>query len=118
MMRRILFSAVLAGLAAASLPVTAASLDDTMQKLAGEAAKPGTIIWYESAPDDQAQKIGAAFRRRFSALQVQHVRDTGGNSIGARIVQESQGGTRTADLVTTGAAIMRPLIDRGLLRAY
>jgi iron(III) transport system substrate-binding protein len=103
-------------LASAASSVRAATLDDTMQKLAGEAAKPGDIIWYESSPDDQASKIADAFHHRFPALSLQHIRDTGGNSIGARIIQESQGGTRTADVVTTGAAIMRPLIDRNLLR--
>jgi iron(III) transport system substrate-binding protein len=112
-MRHLLLCFVLV-LAAAT--AHASTLDDTMQKLAAAAEKPGNIIWYESSPDDQAQKIAAAFHRRFPVLTLQHIRDIGGNSLGARVIQESHGGTRTADVITTGASTMRPLTERGLLR--
>jgi iron(III) transport system substrate-binding protein len=92
--------------------VSAAKLD----QLAAAAAKAGSIIWYESSPDDQAAKIVAAFEQRFAGAKLEHIRDTGGNSIGARIVQESQSGVRTGDIATSGAAIMQPLIERSLLR--
>lgn len=112
-MRHLLLCCALVFAAAAA---HASTLDDTMQKLAAAAAKPGNIIWYESSPENQAQKIAAAFHKRFPALTLQHIRDTGGNSIGARVVQESLGGTRTADVITSGASTMRPLAARGLLR--
>src|SRR5258706_15698433 len=105
--------AVLLGAAAA---VRSAEIDDAMGKLAAEAAKVGNIIWYESSPDDAAEKIAAAFTKRFPNLKLEHVRDTGGNSIGGRIVQESQGDPRTADVATSGAAIMMPLKERGLMK--
>ncbi|HZT50503.1 MAG TPA: extracellular solute-binding protein [Stellaceae bacterium] len=92
----------------------AATIDDSLAKLAAEAAKAGSVIWYESSPDDQAAKIVAAFSKRFPDVKLEHIRDTGGNSIGARIVQESQGGARTADLATVGNSILTPLIERGL----
>ncbi len=104
---------MLLGLAA---PLRAAEIDDAMNKLAAEAAKGGNIIWYESSPDDQADKIVAAFQKRFPNLKLDHIRDTGGNSVGARIVQESQGGARTADVATTGAAISIPLRERKLIK--
>ena len=115
MMRRLL-RAWSCALALAAPAAHAAPLQDTMTRLATEAAKPGNVIWYESSPDDQAAKIAAAFHKTYPALTLQHIRDTGGNSIGARLIQESQGGTRTADVVTTGATIMSPLVDRHLLR--
>jgi iron(III) transport system substrate-binding protein len=93
-----------------------AAADDAMNKLADEAAKAGDIIWYESSPDDQADKIVAAFQKRFPKLKLEHIRDTGGNSIGGRVVQESQGNARTADVVTTGAAILLPLVERKLIK--
>jgi iron(III) transport system substrate-binding protein len=96
--------------------IHAAGIDDAMNKLADEAAKSGDIIWYESSPDDQADKIVAAFQKRFPKLKLEHIRDTGGNSIGGRIVQESQGNARTADVVTTGAAILLPLVERKLIK--
>lgn len=94
----------------------AASIDEFLNKLAAEAAKSGSVIWYESSPDDQAQQIVAAFNKRFPDVKLEHIRDTGGNSIGGRIVQESQGGARTADLATVGDAIMVPLIERNLVK--
>jgi len=92
----------------------AAAIDDNLDKLAAAAAKEGSIIWYESSPDEQAEKIVAAFNYRFPAVKLEHVRDTGGNSIGARIIQESQGSVRTADIATSGWSILTPLIARNL----
>ena len=103
--------ALVFGIAAAQ----AATIDDTLNKLAGEAAKAGSVLWYESSPDDQAQQIVAAFNKHFPDVKLEHIRDTGGNSVGARIVQESQGNVRTADLATVGNSIMMPLIERNLL---
>jgi iron(III) transport system substrate-binding protein len=114
--KRLAFCAF-AMLLSASAPVQAAGTDDAMTKLAADAAKVGNIIWYESTPENQADKIVAAFEKRFPGLKLEHVRDTGGNSIGARIVQESQGDTRTADLATTGAAISIPLRERNLIKS-
>src|SRR5271170_5374696 len=99
-----------------SSPLRADGVDDAMNKLADEAAKSGDIIWYESSPDDQADKIVAAFQKRFPKLKLDHIRDTGGKSIGGRVVQESQGGQRTADVVTTGAAILLPMEERKLIK--
>ena len=99
-----------------SPPLHAAGIDDAMDTLAAEAAGVGNIIWYESSPDDQADKIVAAFQKRFPKLKLEHIRDTGGNSIGGRLVQESQGDTRTADVVTSGAAILLPLEGRKLIK--
>jgi iron(III) transport system substrate-binding protein len=99
-----------------SPPLHAAGIDDAMDKLAAEASGVGNIIWYESSPDDQADKIVAAFQKRFPKLKLEHIRDTGGNSIGGRLVQESQGDTRTADVVTSGAAILLPLEARKLIK--
>jgi iron(III) transport system substrate-binding protein len=101
-----------------ALPVGAAPVDDAMNKLAAEAAKVGNIIWYESSPSDATDKIAAAFHKRFPGVKLEHVRDTGGNTIGGRIVQESQGDTRTADLGTSGAAIMVPLKERNLMKEF
>ena len=103
-------------LLSAVAPMRAAEIDDAMNKLAVEAAKAGNIIWYESSPDDQADKILAAFHKRFPGVKLEHIRDTGGNTVGGRIVQESQGDTRTADVATTGAAISVPLQERKLIK--
>lgn len=107
---------VIFGLAASSSAARADVSSARLDQLAAAAAKAGPIIWYESSPDDQAAKIVAGFEQRFPVLKLEHVRDTGGNSIGARIVQESQSGVHTGDLATTGSSIIQPLIERDLLR--
>lgn len=118
MAKRLTFGAALVVLGLLLMPGLSAAEVSTarLDQLAAAAAKAGTIIWYESSPDDQAAKIVATFEKRFPGLKLEHVRDTGGNSIGARIVQESQSGVRTGDLATTGASIVQPLIARSLLR--
>src|SRR5258706_3440826 len=102
--------AVLLGAAAA---VRSAEIDDAMGKLAAEAAKVGNIIWYESSPDDAADKIAAAFHKRFPNLKLEHVRDTGGNSIGGGIVQGSPRATPPAHVPPTPAPAMLPPPEAG-----
>jgi iron(III) transport system substrate-binding protein len=114
MRARVIACAAALGVFAASSS-SSATLDDSFQKLAAEAAKSDSVIWYESSPDDQAQKIIAAFNQHFPAVKLEHIRDTGGNSIGARIVQEGQGNVRTADLATVGNSILMPLVERDLV---
>ena len=108
-------AAALVMLAIAPSLAGAAEIGQSLDKLAAEAAKVGDVIWYESSPDDQARPIVAAFEKRFPGVKLEHIRDTGGNSIGARIVAESQGGTRTGDLATSGAAVLVPLVKRNLV---
>jgi iron(III) transport system substrate-binding protein len=95
--------------------VMATPSDATLAALAAEAEKSGSVIWYESSPDDQAAKIATAFNKRFPNVKIEHVRDAGGNSIAARIVQESQAGSHTADIATSGASLLTPLVERNLV---
>ncbi|MDB5406513.1 MAG: transporter substrate-binding protein [Rhodospirillales bacterium] len=112
---RICAATALAALLAAPTVVLATPSDATLATLAAEAEKSGAVIWYESSPDDQAAKIAAAFNQRFPKVTIEHIRDAGGNSIAARIVQESQAGTRTADIATSGASLLTPLVERNLV---
>lgn len=81
---------------------------------AGESEK-GPVIWYESSLSAQTDRIIAAFRAQFPALQVQHVRSSGGQAIPAMIIQESQARVRTADIATGTYDQGKLLNDRGLL---
>jgi len=83
--------------------------------LAQEAAGLGPVIWYESTPDELANRVGAVFQKRYPKVQIRHVRDTGGNAMSARIIQESQGDARTADIGTNSPSIFWPLVQRDLL---
>ena len=103
--------ALLATLAMTSLAAAQAPTDG----LAAEAAKLGEVIWYESSPDAQADKILAAFHKRYPGVKARHIRDTGGNAMSSRIIQEMQGNAQTADIGTNSASVFWPLVQRGLL---
>ncbi len=105
--------AVLLGLALGLPPGTAGAAEPA--ELAREAAGGPTVIWYESSKEDQADKIVAAFNRRYPDVKVQHVRVVGGNNTAGRVVSEVQARGYSADLVTTGSSGIWALDDRGLL---
>ena len=111
--RRSLLAAALtiAASPAALAQIPVASLD----QLAAQARTKGPVIWYESSPTDQADKIAAAFAKRFPGVQLQHTRDAGGAGIGARVIQEVQGNARTADLLTGSASVIWQLVNRDLV---
>lgn len=95
----------------ASAAVTQAALD----RLAAPAARAGSIIWYESSPRDQIDRVVAAFARRFPNTRLEHVRDTGGNAMAGRVIQEVQGNARTCDIGTNSASVIWPLVGRNLV---
>ena len=88
---------------------------DMMEDLAREAANGPAVIWYESSPEEQADKIVDAFNATYPDIEVRHVRLTGGNQLGARAIQEVEARGHTADLLTGGAAHTWSLNERGIL---
>lgn len=102
------------GLAMAA-PAVAETSAETLNKLAAVAATKGPIIWYESSPRDQAEKIAEAFSKRFPGVQLQHTRDAGGAGIGGRVIQEAQANARTADILTGSASVIWQLVNRDLV---
>jgi iron(III) transport system substrate-binding protein len=112
--RRTLLAGALAALFVSGTALAEPSAD-TLNKLAEVARTKGPVIWYESSPQEQADKIIAAFGKRFPGVQLQHLRDAGGAGIGGRVVQEVQGNTRTADLLTGSASVIWQLVNRDLV---
>jgi ABC-type Fe3+ transport system substrate-binding protein len=111
---RLPFAAALAGAlfaAAAAAPAAAQPLAD----LAAAAAKKPPVVWYESSPAEQIDKVVAAFNKRHPQVKVRHVRLIGGNELAVRTVQEVQARGYTADLLTGGADHITQLKARGLL---
>lgn len=88
---------------------------ETLNRLAEAARAKGPVIWYESSPREQADKVIEAFGKRFPGVQVQHQRDAGGAGIGGRVIQEVQGNTRTADLLSGSASVIWQLVNRDLV---
>lgn len=113
--RGFLAAAAGAALAGAAQPARAAVSDDTLNQLAAAAARAGSILWYESSPRDQIDRVIAAFTQRFPAVRLEHVRDTGGNAMAGRIIQEVQGNTRTCDIGTNSASVIWQLVGRNMV---
>lgn len=109
--------ALIAAACALALGLTAwqPAMAADVSALAEEAAKGPPVVWYESSPEDQADKIIAAFNEKYPDIDVQHVRITGGNQLAARAVQETQARGYTADVLTGGADHIWQLNDRGIM---
>lgn len=96
---------------AASLPARA----DEIQDLAATAAKKPAVIWYESSEPAQIAKVVAEFNKHYPDIKVQFVQNTGGNTLAARVIQESRAGGATASLISGDAAQLDLLAERDLM---
>lgn len=77
----------------------------------------GALVWYDSTPEDQASKILDEFKKEYPFVtDATHVVLRAGD-VGARVAQESQADSGTADVVTVDAATLGQLQQRDLLRA-
>jgi iron(III) transport system substrate-binding protein len=84
-------------------------------ELAAAAAKKPPVIWSESSSDEQMKPVIDAFNKRYPDIKVQFIRNTGGNTLAARVVQESQAGTAPASLLTGDHQQFEILRQRGLV---
>jgi iron(III) transport system substrate-binding protein len=103
--------AAAAALGAASFGVQA----QTLAQLAAAAEKKPPVTWYESSPSDQADKVIAAFAKKYPNVKVRHTRMVGGNELAVRTVQEMQARGYSADVVTGGADHLFQIAERGYL---
>lgn len=77
----------------------------------------GSLIWYDSNPTDVADQVLAAFTKDYPFVtKAQQVKVLSTN-VGTRVVQETQAGSRTADVATSDPATAVQLDSRGLLSA-
>jgi ABC-type Fe3+ transport system substrate-binding protein len=99
----------------AAVAVATVAIGGPLDDLAGAAAKGGTVAWYESSPADQADKVIAAFNRKYPNVKVRQTRIVGGNELAVRGVQEMQARGYTGDVLTGGADHIWQLNTRGYL---
>ncbi|MBY0338534.1 MAG: substrate-binding domain-containing protein [Acetobacteraceae bacterium] len=103
-----------AGAALAATPALAQNA--AMEELARAAAREsGPAVWYESSPQEQTDRVIAAFNRRYPNVRVQHVRLVGGVDIAARMVQEARTPGQSADIASVSADQIWNLNGRNLL---
>ena len=110
-MNKSLCSLVAVGALAASGWVSAQSLAELAKLGAG---KP-PVVWYESSPSEQGDKVIAAFNKKYPDLKVRQTRLVGGNELAVRTVQEMQARGYTGDVLTGGADHLFQIKGRGYL---
>ena len=110
-MARAWYISLACALALAIAPVQAAEIDDLVAK----AASQQPVLWYESSQPEQIADVIKAFNKTWPKIRVQYVRIPGGNTIAARIIQETQANARTASLMTSGSTQLHPLLERKLV---
>ncbi|MDA8124708.1 MAG: extracellular solute-binding protein [Deltaproteobacteria bacterium] len=105
---------VAAGIGLGVAQAAQAAQPNPLAKLIEAAQKEGSVMWYESSPDDQFAKVQAAFEKRYPKIKLEQTRLRGGE-VGTRIIAESQANAPTGDVGTTGLDILIALDQRGLL---
>jgi iron(III) transport system substrate-binding protein len=115
--------ALAAAAAAAAFRVRAAagqsptSADNAALAALAQAAEDGDLMWYESSPRDQLDRVAGSFAASFPNVRTR-VR---GETIAAvamlgRLQQEYRGGGGMADLASLGSGGLARMIEDGLLR--
>ena len=89
--------------------------EEAWESVVAAAEAEPTLIWMESTPTERMESVIAAFNEAYPNIAVEHVRNTGGASVAAQIVQESAAGARTADVASGVGDQMFELYTRDLL---
>ncbi len=111
---RRVFALAVGALAVASTSTSASA--QTIDELAQVAAKKPPVVWTESSEVAAAQKIIAIFNAKFPGVKVEYIRDTGGNTLAAKVIQQVQAGGAPAAVLTGDQAQFLELDKRGMLR--
>lgn len=105
-------------LSAATLATLSFSLAaQNLPALVTAAEKKPAVIWYESSPSEQADKVIASFNKKFPQVKIRQVRMVGGNDLAVKTVQEMQARGYTGDVLTGGADHLWSLKERGYLES-
>lgn len=108
--------ALTAGAALVAGPTLAlAQQSKALAELAAAAAKKPPVVWSESSEAGAVAKIIAVFNTRYPEIKVNFVRDTGGNTLAAKVIQEAQAGGAPPAMLTGDQAQFVELDKRGLL---
>jgi ABC-type Fe3+ transport system substrate-binding protein len=90
--------------------------DAALARLA-QAAEDGDLMWYESSPRDQLDRVAASFAQSFPTVRTRVRGETiAGVAILGRVQQEYRGGGGMADLASLGSGGLARLIESGMLR--
>lgn len=106
--------------AATTLALPAASIAQiapakALADLAAIAAGKPPVLWSESSDLTQVQPVITAFAKAFPQIKVEYIRDTGGNTLASKAIQETQAGGVPAALLVGDPAQFAALDQRAML---
>src|ERR1044071_1702539 len=108
-------SAFLIGAFTAGLLLPVAAQSQTLDELHKKALKEGgTLNFYASLAQINAEKILPAFEKRFPGMKVNHVDGTS-DKLAARIIAEARGGRTIFDVLEFSIEDVRNVYNQGLL---
>jgi ABC-type Fe3+ transport system substrate-binding protein len=82
-----------------------------------QAAEDGDLMWYESSPRDQLERVAWDFARSFPATRIRVRAETiAGVAILGRLQQEYRAGGGMADLASLGSGGLARLVEGAMLR--
>jgi iron(III) transport system substrate-binding protein len=106
-----------------------ASVDDALKTLKGlspaerlarveaEARKEGRVRWASSTPQAWAEPSLQIFRKRYPAIEVEYVRQSG-RVLAERILREYRAGKNDIDIIGTSAVTFASMKDAGVITPY
>ena len=96
-------------------PVTSRSQTESLDELHKKALKEGgTINFYASLAEINAEKIIPLFEKRFPGMKVNHVASTS-DKLAARIIAEARGGRTIVDVMEFSMEDIRNVFDQEIL---
>src|SRR5437773_5502282 len=98
-------------IASTSAPVSGQSLDE-LHKLALKEG--GTLNFYGTLAQINAEKIYPVFEKRFPGIKINHV-DATSDKLSARAITEARGGKTFADIVEFGLEDINKIHEQGLI---
>jgi len=97
------------------VPITSRAQTESLDELHKKALKEGgTINFYASLAQINAEKILPAFEKRFPGMKVNHVDGTS-DKLAARIIAEARGGRTIVDVIEFSFEDVRNLFNQGIL---
>jgi ABC-type Fe3+ transport system substrate-binding protein len=93
------------------------SAKERLTRVENEARREGRIRWASSTPQAWAEPALQLFRKRYPAIQVEYVRQSG-RVLAERIIREHRAGKYDIDIIGTSAVTFAGMKDSGVVAPY
>jgi iron(III) transport system substrate-binding protein len=93
------------------------SPEKRLARVAEEVKKERRVIWYTTSSPTIIREVVTTFNRRYPLIEVKYYRAKA-RDVTEKILTEARGDVYSADLITTSASLLSPLIQAGLIGEY